>query len=101
MYVDPFYGGGLLGRDEVGRRIAELRPDVEVRGLVGSLPVPVREISSTLGRPDVKIVDSAREVRSGVIVIGAFGRNRITDYFIGSNACAVVRTSPIAVLVAR
>ena len=23
MYVDPFYGGGLLGRDEVGRRIAE------------------------------------------------------------------------------
>jgi nucleotide-binding universal stress UspA family protein len=73
----------------------------EVRGLVGTLPVPVREISSTLGRPDVKIVDSAREVRAGVIVMGAFGRNRITDYFIGSNAAAVVRTSPIAVLVAR
>jgi nucleotide-binding universal stress UspA family protein len=34
-------------------------------------------------------------------VMGAFGRNRITDYFIGSNASAVVRTSPIAVLVAR
>jgi len=73
----------------------------EVRGLVGSLPVPVREISSTLGRPDVKIVDSAREVRAGMIVMGAFGRNRITEYFIGSNAAAVVRTSPIAVLVAR
>jgi nucleotide-binding universal stress UspA family protein len=36
-----------------------------------------------------------------VIVMGAFGRNRITDYFVGSNAAAVVRTSPIAVLVAR
>jgi nucleotide-binding universal stress UspA family protein len=73
----------------------------EVRGLVGSLPVPVREISSTLGRPDVKIVDSAREVRAGVIVMGAFGRNRITEYFLGSNSAAVVRTSPIAVFVAR
>jgi len=81
-----------------GRAVARFD---EVRGLVGSLPVPVREISSTLGRPDVKIVDSAREVRAGVIVMGAFGRNRITDYFIGSNAAAVVRTSPIAVLVAR
>jgi nucleotide-binding universal stress UspA family protein len=73
----------------------------EVRGLVGSLQVPLREISSTLGRPDVKLVDSAREVRAGLIVMGAFGRNRITEYFLGSNSAAVVRTSPIAVLVAR
>jgi nucleotide-binding universal stress UspA family protein len=81
-----------------GRAIARVD---EVRGLVGSLPVPVREISSTLGRPDVKIVDSAREVRAGLIVMGAFGRNRISEYFLGSNSTAVVRTSPIAVLVAR
>jgi len=81
-----------------GRAIARFD---EVRGLVGSLPVPVREISSTLGRPDVKIVDSAREVRAGLIVMGAFGRNRISEYFLGSNSAAVVRTSPIAVLVAR
>ncbi len=73
----------------------------EVRSLAGSLPVPVREISSTLGRPDVKIVDAAREVRAGLIVMGAYGRNRITEYFLGSNASAVVRTSPIAVLLAR
>ena len=73
----------------------------EVRGLVGALPVPIREISSTLGRPDAKIVDSAREVGAGVIVMGAYGRNRITEYFLGSNAAAVVRTSPVAVLLAR
>jgi len=81
-----------------GRAIARFE---EVRGLAGSLPVPVREISSTLGRPDVKIVDSAREVRAGLIVMGAYGRNRITDYFLGSNSAAVVRTSPVAVLLAR
>jgi nucleotide-binding universal stress UspA family protein len=81
-----------------GRAVARFE---EVRGLVGSLPVPVREISSTLGRPDVKIVDSAREVRAGVVVLGAYGRNRKTEYFVGSNSAAVVRTSPVAVLVAR
>jgi nucleotide-binding universal stress UspA family protein len=81
-----------------GRAVARFD---EVRAIVGALPVPVREISSTLGRPDVKIVDSAREVRAGLIVMGAYGRNRITDYFLGSNSAAVVRTSPIAVLVAR
>ena len=81
-----------------GRAVARFD---EVRGLVGTLPVPVREISSTLGRPDVKIVDSAREVQAGLIVMGAYGRNRITEYFLGSNAAAVVRTSPVAVLLAR
>jgi len=73
----------------------------EVRRLLGSVSVPVREASSTLGRPDVKIVDTARSARAGLIVMGAFGRNRINDYFLGSNAAAVVRTSPVAVLLAR
>jgi nucleotide-binding universal stress UspA family protein len=81
-----------------GRAVARFD---EVRQLVGGLQVPVRETSSTLGRPDVKIVDTAREARAGLIVMGAFGRNRITEYFLGSNAAAVVRTSPVAVLLAR
>jgi nucleotide-binding universal stress UspA family protein len=81
-----------------GRAVARFE---EVRQLVGGLSVPVRETSSTLGRPDVKLVDTAREARGGLIVMGAFGRNRITDYFLGSNAAAVVRTSPVAVLLAR
>ncbi len=81
-----------------GRAVARFE---EVRQLVAGLSVPVRETSSTLGRPDVKIVDTAREARAGLIVLGAFGRNRITDYFLGSNATAVVRTSPVGVLLAR
>jgi nucleotide-binding universal stress UspA family protein len=81
-----------------GRAVARFD---EVRQLVGGLSVPVRETSSTLGRPDVKLVDTAREARAGLIVIGAFGRNRISDYFIGSNAASIVRTSPIGVVLAR
>ena len=81
-----------------GRAVARFE---EVRQLVAGLDVPVRETSSTLGRPDVKLVDTAREARAGLIVIGAYGRNRISDYFIGSNAASVVRTSPVGVLLAR
>jgi len=81
-----------------GRAVARFD---EVRRLLGSLQVPVRESSSTLGRPDVKSVDAAREASAGLIAMGAFGRNRLTEYFLGSNAAAVVRTSPVAVLLAR
>jgi nucleotide-binding universal stress UspA family protein len=73
----------------------------EVRRLLGNLAVPGRETSSTLGRPDVKIVDAARSVRAGLIVMGAVARNRIHEYVLGSNAAAVVRTSPVAVLLVR
>ncbi|MEN8183093.1 MAG: universal stress protein [Myxococcota bacterium] len=81
-----------------GRAVARFD---EARGLIGNLSVPVRETSSTLGRPDVKIIDAAKEAGASLIVMGAFGRSRITDYFLGSNSAAVVRTSPIAVLLAR
>jgi len=73
----------------------------EVRRLLGAPNVPVREAASTLGRPDAKIVDAAREAGAGMIVMGAFGRSRIHEYFLGSNSAAVVRSSPIAVLLAR
>jgi nucleotide-binding universal stress UspA family protein len=49
----------------------------------------------------VKLVDTAREAGAGLIVIGAYGRNRISDYFIGSNAASVARTSHVGVVLAR
>jgi len=73
----------------------------EVRRLLAGLSVPVRETASTLGRPDVKIIDAAREAGAGLIVMGAFGRSRITEFFLGSNSAAVIRNSPTAVLLAR
>jgi len=81
-----------------GRAVARFD---EVRRIVGGTSVPVRETSSTLGRPDVKIIDTARSARAGLIVMGAFGRNRISEFFLGSNSTAVVRSSPVAVLLAR
>jgi len=79
---------------------SKLRFD-EVRRLLGELPGPGTEISSTLGRPDAKLVESAESLRCGFVVMGAFGRNRMSDHFLGSNAAAVVRTSSRPVLLAR
>ncbi len=81
-----------------GRAVARFG---EARRLLGAQAAQAREISSTLGRPDVKIVDAAREVRAGLIIMGAFGRSRINEYFLGSNSAAVIRTSATAVLLAR
>jgi nucleotide-binding universal stress UspA family protein len=84
-----------------GRAVARFD---EVRRLLGTAQVPVREASSTLGRPDVKSIDTAREAGASLIAMGAYGRNRLKEmehYFLGSNAAAVVRTSPVAVLLAR
>ena len=81
-----------------GRAVARFE---EARRRLSELGVPVREASSTLGRPDVKIIDAARDAEAGLIIMGAFGRSRITEYFLGSNSAAVVRTSPIAVLLAH
>lgn len=81
-----------------GRALARFN---EARRLLGPLAVQARETSSTLGRPDVKIVEAARDVGASMILMGAYGRSRITEYFIGSNSAAVVRTSPVAVLLAR
>jgi len=79
---------------------SKLRFD-EVRRLLAELPGAGTEISSTLGRPDAKIVESAEGLRCGLVVMGAFGRNRMSDHFLGSNAAAVVRTSSRPVLLAR
>jgi nucleotide-binding universal stress UspA family protein len=42
-----------------------------------------------------------KAANAGLIVMGGYGRNRITEYFLGSNAVAVARSSPVAVLLAR
>ncbi|UCE87038.1 MAG: universal stress protein [Deltaproteobacteria bacterium] len=81
-----------------GRAVARFE---EARRRLAGLGTPIREASSTLGRPDVKIIDAARDADVGLIIMGAFGRSRITEYFLGSNSAAVVRNSPIAVLLAH
>jgi nucleotide-binding universal stress UspA family protein len=73
----------------------------QARQLLGDDALEIYETASTLGRPEVKIIECAKAANAGLIVMGAYGRNRITEYFLGSNAVAVVRSSPVAVLLAR
>ncbi len=73
----------------------------QARQLLGDDGLELHESASTLGRPEMKIVECAKTAGAGLIVMGAYGRNRITEYFMGSNAAAVVRSSPVAVLLAR
>ncbi len=73
----------------------------QARQLLSGDVLELHETASTLGRPEVKIVECAKAANAGLIVMGAYGRNRITEYFLASNAAAVVRSSPVAVLLAR
>jgi nucleotide-binding universal stress UspA family protein len=73
----------------------------QARQLLGDDRLTIHESASTLGRPEMKIVECAKNVNAGMIIMGAYGRNRITEYFMGSNAASVIRTSPVAVLLAR
>ena len=59
------------------------------------------EVVAVEGHPEEEILKGCQATGADLIVMGAYGRNRITDYFLGSNAAAVVRTSPVAVLLAR
>ncbi len=62
----------------------------QARQLLGDHGLEIHENASTLGRPEMKIVECAKAASAGLIVMGAYGRNRITEYFMGSNAAAVV-----------
>jgi len=73
----------------------------QARELLEGPPIEVHECVSTLGRPEMKLVACAKRVGACAIVMGAYGRNRLTEYFLGSNAMAVLRASSVAVFLAR
>lgn len=69
--------------------------------LLGETTVPLHEESATVGRPDVKLVEMSHAARYSVIVMGAYGRSRKSEFFLGSNAASTLRSAPAAVLLAR
>ncbi|MDD9827293.1 MAG: universal stress protein [Deltaproteobacteria bacterium] len=69
--------------------------------LLGETSVPLHEESATVGRPDVKLVEMSHAARYSAIVMGAYGRSRKTEFFLGSNAASTLRSAPAAVLLAR
>ena len=53
------------------------------------------------GQPAATILDSAKRCESELIVIGTHARSGVARFFLGSTAEAVLRQSPIPVLVRR
>jgi nucleotide-binding universal stress UspA family protein len=71
-----------------------------LRKIAGSLP---QEISVTTlvrrGDPAEEILAAAREQRADVICLGAWGRGRVAGALLGSVSSAVLRGSPVPVVV--
>jgi nucleotide-binding universal stress UspA family protein len=53
------------------------------------------------GTPSTVILDTARRTDSDLIVIGTHGRHGVARFFVGSCAEAVLRESPVPVLIKR
>lgn len=51
-----------------------------------------------VGEPVAQIIELAREQKASLIVLGSRGRNRFTQFVLGSTAEGVIRQSPCPVL---
>lgn len=59
------------------------------------------DVALVEGRPATAILDAASDQHAGAIVMGSHGRRGLRRFFLGSVAEAVVRESPIPVLIVR
>lgn len=62
---------------------------------------PNMEMDFSVGNPGMRIVKKAENLRAGLIIIGAKGKNRLREILMGSVANAVVNNAPCMVLVVR
>ncbi|CAN5384423.1 universal stress protein [soil metagenome] len=53
------------------------------------------------GKPSKVILDYAKKNKIDIILMGSHGANGMKEYFVGSNAEKIVRTSPIPVIVVK
>jgi nucleotide-binding universal stress UspA family protein len=77
-----------VGRHAVGRAVA----DLEAAGV---------EVESRLvsGKPADVLIDVAKEVGAGAIVVGTVGENPVTGAILGSVVLRLVQRSPLPILV--
>lgn len=71
----------------------------EARELLGGLPVTRIETRVERGDPAVVLTDVAREVGSGLLIVGRRGGDFVTRTLLGSVAERVVQQAPCDVLV--
>ena len=51
------------------------------------------------GKPEKVIIDMATDLKVDLIVMGSNGRDQVVDYFLGTTASNVIKSSPCPVLV--
>lgn len=84
-------------RDEGFRLLEQAQAAVQAAGL--PCETVLRETASA--RVSQAITDEAQDGGCELIVIGTHGRRGLNRYLLGSNAEAVARSSPVAVLLVR
>jgi nucleotide-binding universal stress UspA family protein len=72
----------------------------DARKLLGAHGIPFSELLRE-GDPRAQIVAGAHDVAADLVVMGAFGHGRLHQVLLGSTTDAVMRTCPLALLIAR
>ncbi len=62
-----------------------------------------QDVSSTViaGQPDEVLPELLRQQKASLLVMGAYGHSRIRQFLVGSTTTALMRSSPVPVLVLR
>lgn len=96
----PAYAEAYVPPEMRDQRVAEIRAALD--GLVASAGLDKARVDVSLhaGMPSPHILDSAREMKADLIVIGSH-RPELSDYLLGSTAARVVRHARCSVLVDR
>ncbi|KUG20680.1 MAG: universal stress protein [Methanomicrobiaceae archaeon] len=81
-------------REEIERRIREVRRAVERAGLKTKVRLPI-------GAPDQEILRIAREEEASLIVIGSHGKSNLRSALLGSVSASVIRNARQPVLVVK
>ncbi len=90
-----------LGYMEIKDR-ATVKAEVDMQMLLDSIDLPEERINYTItfGSPRDEIINTSKEIKADVIVIGS-RRPNITTHLLGSTAAGVVRYAETSVLVVR
>lgn len=74
---------------------------IEMESRIDSCRLLVEEIRITRGQPAQAILDTAKEIKADLIVMGNRGHNLLQGSLIGGTARKIVQTGSIPVLVVR
>ena len=90
-----------LGYMEIKDR-ATVKAEADMQMLLDSIDLPKEKINYTItfGSPRDEIINTSKEIKADVIVIGS-RRPNITTHLLGSTAAGVVRYADTSVLVVR